>query len=168
MEKQQEFNMEKVFQPNQVESRIYDMWEHSGAFKPVVDPEKKPFVIVMPPPNITGQLHIGHALDEMPQDVVVEIDILKSDGHIVSPMFHDTWIEALIGMGMSQSENLNFGGIFVQACVLVLEGRRLKPKAEFQKPQNGGQEQEEDKKFLKKSIHLGGLELSVNEFRRVG
>ena len=79
MEKQQEFNMEKVFQPNQVESRIYDMWEHSGAFKPVVDPDKKPFVIVMPPPNITGQLHIGHALDEMPQDVLIRYHRMKGD-----------------------------------------------------------------------------------------
>ncbi|MER2144190.1 MAG: class I tRNA ligase family protein, partial [Eubacteriales bacterium] len=55
------------------------MWEHSGAFKPVVDPEKKPFVIVMPPPNITGQLHIGHALDEMPQDVLIRYHRMKGD-----------------------------------------------------------------------------------------
>ena len=79
MKKQQEFNMEKVFQPNQVESRIYDKWEKSGAFKPVKDESKKPFVIVMPPPNITGQLHIGHALDEMPQDVLIRYHRMKGD-----------------------------------------------------------------------------------------
>ena len=78
MEKQ-EFTMEKVFQPQQVESRIYDMWENSGAFTPVKDPDKKPFVIVMPPPNITGQLHIGHALDEMPQDVLIRYHRMKGD-----------------------------------------------------------------------------------------
>ena len=81
----------------------------------------------------------------MSEYIVVEIDVLKSDGHIVSPMLHDTGIKALIGMGMPQSKNLYLGGIFVQARVLVLEGRRLEAKAEFQKPQNGGQEQEEDK-----------------------
>ena len=70
MEQQTEFTMEKVFAPNQVEKRIYDMWENSGAFKPVIDPSKKPFTIVMPPPNITGQLHVGHALDELPQETV--------------------------------------------------------------------------------------------------
>ena len=79
METKQEFTMEKVFQPNQVESRIYDMWEHSGAFRPVKDESKKPFVIVMPPPNITGQLHIGHALDEMPQDVLIRYHRMKGD-----------------------------------------------------------------------------------------
>ena len=62
MEKQ-EFTMEKVYQPQQIENRIYEKWESSGAFKPVENPDKKPFTIVMPPPNITGQLHVGHALD---------------------------------------------------------------------------------------------------------
>ena len=79
MESQQEFNMEKVFQPQQVEGRIYEMWENSGAFEPVKDPNKKPFTIVMPPPNITGQLHIGHALDEMPQDVLIRYHRMKGD-----------------------------------------------------------------------------------------
>ena len=71
--------MEKVFAPQQVEGRIYDMWEQSGAFKPKKDPNKKPFTIVMPPPNITGQLHIGHALDEMPQDVLIRYHRMKGD-----------------------------------------------------------------------------------------
>jgi len=79
MENQQEFTMEKVFQPQQVESRIYEMWETSGAFEPRKDPSKKPFTIVMPPPNITGQLHVGHALDEMPQDVLIRYHRMKGD-----------------------------------------------------------------------------------------
>lgn len=79
MENQKEFTMEKVFQPQQVESRIYEMWETSGAFEPKKDPSKKPFTIVMPPPNITGQLHVGHALDEMPQDVLIRYHRMKGD-----------------------------------------------------------------------------------------
>ena len=79
MQTQKEFTMEKVFQPSQVEGRIYEMWESSGAFAPVKDESKKPFVIVMPPPNITGQLHIGHALDEMPQDVLIRYHRMKGD-----------------------------------------------------------------------------------------
>ena len=79
MEEKREFEMEKVFQPQQMEGRIYEMWESSGAFAPVKDPNKKPFTIVMPPPNITGQLHIGHALDEMPQDVLIRYHRMKGD-----------------------------------------------------------------------------------------
>ncbi len=78
MEKQ-EFTMEKVYQPQKIETRIYEAWENSGAFKPVENPDRKPFTIVMPPPNITGQLHVGHALDEMPQDVLIRYHRMKGD-----------------------------------------------------------------------------------------
>ena len=74
-----QFTMEKVYQPQKIESRIYDAWEQSGAFKPVMHPGKKAFTIVMPPPNITGQLHVGHALDEMPQDVLIRYHRMKGD-----------------------------------------------------------------------------------------
>ena len=74
-----EFTMEKVYQPQQIETRIYENWENSGAFKPVMHPGKKAFTIVMPPPNITGQLHVGHALDEMPQDVLIRYHRMKGD-----------------------------------------------------------------------------------------
>ena len=60
----------KVYEPQQVESRIYQMWEDHDCFKGVEDPEKKPFSIVMPPPNVTGQLHMGHALDCTLQDIL--------------------------------------------------------------------------------------------------
>ena len=60
----------KVYEPQQVESRIYQMWEDHDCFKGVEDPEKKPFSIVMPPPNVTGQLHMGHALDCTVQDIL--------------------------------------------------------------------------------------------------
>ena len=60
----------KVYDPSTVEKRIYDMWQSQGCFKGVIDPDKKPFSIVMPPPNVTGQLHMGHALDVTLQDIL--------------------------------------------------------------------------------------------------
>ena len=60
----------KVYDPRDVESRIYQMWMDGGCFKARPDPDKKPFSIVMPPPNVTGQLHMGHALDCTLQDIL--------------------------------------------------------------------------------------------------
>ena len=60
----------KVYEPQQVESRIYQMWEDHDCFKGVEDSKKKSFSIVMPPPNVTGQLHMGHALDCTLQDIL--------------------------------------------------------------------------------------------------
>ena len=61
----------KVYDPKSVEKRIYQMWLDGGYFKGKVDPDKKPFSIVIPPPNVTGQLHLGHAFDETLQDVLI-------------------------------------------------------------------------------------------------
>ena len=60
----------KVYEPQQVEGRIYQMWEQNNCFNGDPDPKKKPFSIVMPPPNVTGQLHMGHALDCTLQDIL--------------------------------------------------------------------------------------------------
>ena len=60
----------KVYEPQQVEGRIYKMWEDNNCFRAEVDPSKKPFSIVMPPPNVTGQLHMGHAMDATLQDIL--------------------------------------------------------------------------------------------------
>ncbi len=60
----------KVYEPQQVESRIYEAWENAGCFNGDPDRSKKPFSIVMPPPNVTGQLHMGHALDCTLQDIL--------------------------------------------------------------------------------------------------
>ena len=60
----------KVYDPKSVEKKIYDMWMEGGYFKGRIDPDKKPFSIVMPPPNVTGQLHMGHALDSTLQDIL--------------------------------------------------------------------------------------------------
>lgn len=64
-------NLEKTYDPKDFEKRIYKEWEENGCFKAYRDPDKKPFTIVMPPPNITGQLHMGHALDHTIQDVQI-------------------------------------------------------------------------------------------------
>lgn len=61
----------KAYEPREVEDRIYDFWLSGGYFHAEVDENKKPYSIVIPPPNITGQLHMGHALDETLQDIII-------------------------------------------------------------------------------------------------
>ena len=61
----------KIYEPQQVEDRIYKMWEDGGYFKPQGKADAKPFTIVMPPPNVTGQLHMGHAMDATLQDTLI-------------------------------------------------------------------------------------------------
>ncbi|MBC2872359.1 valine--tRNA ligase [Bittarella massiliensis (ex Durand et al. 2017)] len=63
--------LDKKYDPGQVEDRIYDFWLSGGYFHAEPDPDKKPYTIVIPPPNITGQLHMGHALDETFQDILI-------------------------------------------------------------------------------------------------
>ncbi len=63
--------LEKQYNPSAFEDRIYKYWVDNDCFKAHVDPEKKPYTIVIPPPNITGQLHMGHALDETLQDILI-------------------------------------------------------------------------------------------------
>ena len=61
----------KVYDPKIVEDEIYKMWVDNNCFRAEPDPEKKPFSIVMPPPNVTGQLHMGHAMDCTLQDILI-------------------------------------------------------------------------------------------------
>ena len=61
----------KVYEPQQVENKIYNMWEENGYFRPTQKEGAKPFTIVMPPPNVTGQLHMGHAMDATLQDTLI-------------------------------------------------------------------------------------------------
>ena len=67
----------KVYDPREVEKKIYDMWINKDYFHAVRDPEKKPFTIVIPPPNVTGQLHLGHAFDETIQDILTRYKRMK-------------------------------------------------------------------------------------------
>ncbi|MBQ7989675.1 MAG: valine--tRNA ligase [Oscillospiraceae bacterium] len=63
--------LQKTYEPKAFEDRIYRYWLDKGCFKAERDPQKKPYTIVIPPPNITGQLHMGHALDETLQDILI-------------------------------------------------------------------------------------------------
>ena len=63
--------LENKFNPKDFEDKIYKNWEEKGYFKPSEDKSKKPYTIVIPPPNITGKLHMGHALDETIQDLLI-------------------------------------------------------------------------------------------------
>ena len=67
----EERQLAKVYDPHEVEDRIYQFWLDGGYFHAEVNPDKKPYTIVMPPPNITGQLHMGHALDNTLQDILI-------------------------------------------------------------------------------------------------
>ena len=63
--------LSKLYEPNKVEDKIYKYWLDGGFFHAEPDSKKEPYCIVIPPPNITGQLHMGHALDETLQDILI-------------------------------------------------------------------------------------------------
>ena len=79
MSEQHEFAMEKVYNPQAIEDKLYQMWEESGAFVAHRVEGRKPYTIVMPPPNITGQLHMGHAMDCLLQDAPTRYHRMKGD-----------------------------------------------------------------------------------------
>jgi len=64
-------NISTTYDPKEFEDRIYKTWEEKGYFTPVIDKKKKPYTIIMPPPNITGELHLGHAFDDTLQDMLI-------------------------------------------------------------------------------------------------
>ncbi len=67
----------KAYEPGKIERRWYNFWLKQGYFTPRIDPKKKPFVIIMPPPNVTGELHLGHALTTTLEDVMVRWQRMK-------------------------------------------------------------------------------------------
>jgi valyl-tRNA synthetase len=69
--------LEKTFIPSEMESRLYDEWEARGFFKPGRKPRAKPFTIVIPPPNVTGSLHMGHALNNTIQDILCRFERMR-------------------------------------------------------------------------------------------
>ena len=75
----------KVYEPQQVESRIYEMWERGGYFRPANRAGAKSFTIVMPPPNVTGQLHIGHAMDDTMQDTLIRFKRMQGYNALYLP-----------------------------------------------------------------------------------
>ena len=74
-----EQEMPKAYQPGKVEQKWYDFWMEKGYFTPEIVPEKKPFVIIMPPPNVTGELHIGHALTATIEDIMIRWHRMKGE-----------------------------------------------------------------------------------------
>ena len=77
--------MDKNFDFKKRESEIYKNWEENGYFRPVIDKDKKPFVISMPPPNVTAKLHIGHALDDTIQDILIRYHRMLGDPTLYVP-----------------------------------------------------------------------------------
>src|SRR5262245_65876953 len=69
--------LEKTYSPAAIETRLYSQWEEQGLFKCGRRPKAKPFTIVLPPPNVTGSLHIGHALNNTIQDILVRFERMR-------------------------------------------------------------------------------------------
>src|SRR4051794_6956737 len=77
--------LDKTFDPKTAEPRLYAAWEASGAFAPTSDPAAEPFSIVIPPPNVTGSLHIGHALNNTLQDVLIRFERMRGKAALWLP-----------------------------------------------------------------------------------
>src|SRR6201999_4030811 len=77
--------LEKTFDPQSAEPRLYAAWEASGGFSPIDDPAAEPFSIVIPPPNVTGSLHIGHALNNTLQDVLIRFERMRGKAALWLP-----------------------------------------------------------------------------------
>ncbi|MBL8555581.1 MAG: valine--tRNA ligase [Phenylobacterium sp.] len=77
--------LDKTFDPKTAEPRLYEAWEKSGGFAPTDDPNAEPFSIVIPPPNVTGSLHIGHALNNTLQDVLIRFERMRGKAALWLP-----------------------------------------------------------------------------------
>jgi len=77
--------LDKTFDPKTAEPRLYARWEASGAFSPTDDPSAEPFSVVIPPPNVTGSLHIGHALNNTLQDVLIRFERMRGKAALWLP-----------------------------------------------------------------------------------
>jgi valyl-tRNA synthetase len=73
------YEMPKAYEPGKVEQKWYQFWLEKGYFTPKIDRQKKPFVIIMPPPNVTGELHVGHALTATLEDIMVRWHRMKGE-----------------------------------------------------------------------------------------
>ena len=77
--------LDKTYDPKEIEARLYPEWERGGAFKAHPDSAKPPYCIVIPPPNVTGSLHMGHALDNTLQDILIRWRRMKGDDVLWQP-----------------------------------------------------------------------------------
>ena len=78
-------NIPRAYEPKSVEGRVYRAWVDGGYFTPVIDPAKKPFVVIMPPPNVTGELHMGHALTTALEDLMVRWHRMRGEPTLFLP-----------------------------------------------------------------------------------
>ena len=85
MSTEQMKEMAKAYDPKEVEAPLYQMWMDKGYFKPRIDPDKTPFCIIMPPPNVTGELHLGHALTATMEDLLMRWHRMKGDSALWVP-----------------------------------------------------------------------------------
>src|SRR5438034_11580657 len=72
-------SLTKAYETQAVEAKWYRFWEEGGYFKPRPNPSRKPFVISMPPPNVTGALHLGHAITMTPEDIMIRYHRMQGD-----------------------------------------------------------------------------------------
>src|ERR1700752_2024212 len=77
--------LEKIFSPRDIEGPIYARWESSGAFRAGSRPDAETFCVMMPPPNVTGRLHIGHALNNTLQDVLARFERMRGKDVLWQP-----------------------------------------------------------------------------------
>ena len=99
--------LEKTYNPAEIEDRLYRKWEEKKYFHAEVDRSKKPFTIVMPPPNVTGQLHMGHALDNTMQDILIRFKRMQG----YSALWQPGTDHAAIATEVKVTEKLKVEGI---------------------------------------------------------
>ena len=87
----------KQYAPQGTEDRIYQNWCDKGYFHTQIDRSKKPFTIVMPPPNVTGQLHMGHAMDETWQDILTDHASIATEAKVVAKMREEGLTKEMVG-----------------------------------------------------------------------
>ncbi len=95
-EAQTQFSMPKAYEPGRVEQKWYQFWLKQGYFTPKIDPKKKPFVIIMPPPNVTGELHIGHALTATLEDIMTRWHRMRGEPALWLPGLDHAGIAAQV------------------------------------------------------------------------
>ena len=104
--------MAKAFAPREVEDRIYDFWDENGFFTPKIDWTKQPFTIIMPPPNVTGDLHLGHALTATLEDLMIRWHRMRGDPTLWLPGEDHSGIAAQVVVErLIASEGLSRQGI---------------------------------------------------------
>ncbi|MFC1979465.1 valine--tRNA ligase [Chloroflexota bacterium] len=91
-----QYEMPKAYEPREVEAKWYKFWMDKGYFTPEIDPQKEPFVIIMPPPNVTGELHIGHALTATLEDTMIRWHRMQGDPTLWLPGIDHAGIAAQV------------------------------------------------------------------------